>query len=236
MENKRFSDVDREFHAGIDSILEMGVTPRELIHHFTCFTGYVNLARYLFFYELYKQTIGLCGHIADIGTWKGASFFFFVKMVKLFEPYSQTMVHGFDWFKGMEPEQGQDNMAFQGTYAADYETVLKLLEVQRLADIGHVHKLDLVTELEGFFADNRHMRFKLVFLDCGTRRVLESCLAHFWPRIVPGGVLILDHYNNASSPAESEALERCVGQIEIKQMPFVRQPTAYVVKPANRAA
>ena len=230
MEEMKYRAEDEAFHKGIESILNLGIEPKEFIHHFSCFTGHVNLARYLFFYECYKKVTDLCGHIADIGTWKGASFFYFAKLVKLFENECQTQVHGFDWFKGMEPEEGQDNQAYAGKYQAEYETVAELIRLKRLDNLAFIHKLDLISELGSFFREQQQIRFKLVFLDCGISSVLENSMAHFWPRLVNGGILILDHFNNTCSRNESEIIERYIDNRKVRQMPMARQPSAYVVK------
>ncbi len=233
MEERKFEAVDARFHASIEEIIALGFSPRDYIHHFPCFTGHVNLGRYLFLYERYRQTLGLCGHVADVGSWKGASLLFFAKLARLFENNCQTQVHGFDWFQGMAPEKGVDNEAYAGSYAADHATLAELIRLQELDDTAFIHKLDLTKDLPAFFADKRQMRFKLVFLDCGAKAVLEAALAHFWPRLVTGGVLILDHFNNACSPFESETVQAVIGGRPVMQAPFARQPSAYVVKEAS---
>lgn len=230
MEDKKYEHTDAAFHESVNRILDMGIAPKELLHQFPCFVGHVNIARQLFLYERYKQVVDLCGHIADVGTWKGSSFFLFAKLVMLFERQCQTQVHGFDWFKGMQPEQGVDKPGYEGAYIADYEQVSSLVGIQRLEGVARLHKLDLVNELEAFFEQNPQMRFKLVFLDCGVRAVLESSMKHFWHRLVPGGILVLDHYNNSCSPNESEIVDQYTQGRAIRQEPFARQPSAYVVK------
>ena len=45
------------------------------MEHFTCYIGHMSLSRVLGLYELYKKTLGVSGHIGEIGTYKGASFF-----------------------------------------------------------------------------------------------------------------------------------------------------------------
>ncbi len=56
---------------------ELNIPIQDLIENFTCFTGHMSLSRYLGLYELYKKTIGVAGHIAEVGTYKGSSFFLF---------------------------------------------------------------------------------------------------------------------------------------------------------------
>jgi hypothetical protein len=172
----------------------------------------------------------LSGHIADIGTWKGASFFWFVKLIKLFESFSQTQVHGFDWFKGMVPNPGEDDLAQNGLYSCSYEKIQQLIKIQNLQDIALVHKLDLVNDLGPFFKVYPYLRFKMIFIDCGIAAVLRQSLEYFWPRLVYGGILIVDHYNCESSPSESDVLEKFIGKNHIRHCPFNRQPTGYVIK------
>ena len=88
----------------IKKIKKEKISNLDFIYQFPVYSGEVNLARFIFFYEMFKKVKDLSGHIADIGTWKGGSFFSFIKFVRLFEKNSQTLVYGFDWFKGMKPE------------------------------------------------------------------------------------------------------------------------------------
>ena len=226
----KFKDLDADFHKQINSILALGLPPIDLIHQFPIHNGYVNLARYLFLYDLYKQCYQLSGHLADLGTWKGASFFFMAKLVKIFEPLTLTQVHGFDWFEGMKQTAGEDDTTSEGTYAYDYTTLLKLIQIQEFEDIAILHKMDLTTDLGPFFEKSPYLRFKMVFIDCGTTKVIDKSLEYFWPRLVQGGILIMDHYNCESSPSESKLLEKYVGKNHIRQSPFTRSPTAYVIK------
>ena len=225
----KFKDIDRDFHDSINKILDLGIPKIDLIHQFPIFIGHVNLARYLFFYDMYKKVQGLAGDVADIGTWKGSTFLFMAKVIKLFEPYTYTQVHGFDWFKGMKPGKG-DNSDYAGKYDSSYNNLLRLIELQGLGDMAVLHKLDLQKDLGKFFKDNPHLRFKMVFVDCGITKVLEECLKYYWPRLVPGGILIMDHYGLDCSPNESRIVDKYVGNNHIEHAIFTRQPSAYVIK------
>ena len=112
---KRFSKEDKIYFNYINHIKRKKIDKLDFIYQFPVFVGDVNIARLIFLYEIYKKVQNLSGHIADIGTWKGASFFSFAKFVKIFEKYSQTRVYGFDWFKGMKPGEN-DDMAHKNKY------------------------------------------------------------------------------------------------------------------------
>jgi hypothetical protein len=127
--------------------------------------------------------------------------------------------------------QNEDSKLHEGEYIGDYEMLCKLVELQELSGLAIVNKIDLTKDLPNYFEneENRALRFKLCFIDCGIKNVLEESLKYFYPRIVKGGILIMDHYNNSVSPYESEIVEKYAGKTMV-QSPFTRQPTAYLIK------
>jgi len=45
----------------------------------------MSLNRIITLYEIYKKTLGLNGHIAELGVYKGSGSLLFAKLVKIFE-------------------------------------------------------------------------------------------------------------------------------------------------------
>lgn len=209
---------------------ELSPEAMDVVKSFPVYVGYVALARFLALYEIYKQVAELPGHVAEVGTFRGASLVFFGKLIRLFEPHNNTQAHGFDWFEGMRPESAEDNDSEAGKWIGDRERLEKLVGLQGLDDCVVVHPMDVTRGLAGFLEEHPAMRFKLVFVDCGVRDVIAASLENLWPRLVPGGILVMDHYNTEVSPTESELTERFIGDRPLRQIPFARQPTAYVVK------
>jgi hypothetical protein len=60
-------------------------------------------------------------------------------------------------------------------------------------------------------------------------------LEHLYPRIVPGGILILDDYG--TFPGETDALDEYFAdtQVKIEKLPFSMTP-AYIRKPVSEVA
>jgi hypothetical protein len=230
METRRFTHRREAYWKGIHDILEMGIASADLIHHAPAFAGHINIARYLALYEAYKMALPFTGHIAEAGIWKGTCAIFFAKLARLFEPDSNTLVHGFDWFQGAQPEGEEAKLVEQGMYSASFDWVTRLVSVQGLDDVIRLHDLDLAMDLPAFFAQHPHMQFKLVFLDCGLYKVVRSCLQHFWPRLTPGGVLVLDNLNHETSPGETAAVREMLPGKQLRSFGFAYQPTAYVIK------
>ena len=69
----------------------------------------------------------------------------------MFEPDSNTLVHGFDWFKGARPQGDEAKLVERRHYAATFEWVAKLVSVQGLDDMIRLHNLDLEQDLPDFF-------------------------------------------------------------------------------------
>jgi hypothetical protein len=230
MESQKFAHRREPYWKGIQAILGMGIEPADLIHHAPAYAGHVNIARYLALYETYKMTLPYVGHIAEAGIWKGTCTLYFAKLCQLFEPESMTLVHGFDWFQGARAEGKEANTVFPGSYQASLAWVRKLVQAQGLENIVRLHDLDLAKDLPAFFERYPHIQFKLVFLDCGYYDVVCECIRHFWPRMTPGGVMILDNLNHETAPGETRAVREMLPDRPIRTFGFAFQPTAYIVK------
>lgn len=203
--------------------------PQEIISNFGAYGGYANIAHMLYKYDLYKKVLNLNGNIGEIGIYKGKSFLFWAKLVKLFEPYNLTQVYGFDWFEGMKPEESDDSNQ-NGKYIGSYNQLMNLVKWQELEDIALVYSMNVITDSIKFVEARPQLRFKILYIDCGIKEVMESAFEAFYPRLVNGGILMMDHYNYAVSPAESDIAEKYIGKHVVYQMPFSRQPTGYIIK------
>jgi hypothetical protein len=222
----KFASQAARYHDMIERI-SADVPARDLIHNAPAFAGLANLSRYLALYEVYKRTLGLNGHIAEVGVWKGASFLFFAKLCEIFEPHAYTEVHGFDWFEGMAPGEN-DRHITAGSYRHDEEALRSLIEAQSLGHVAKLHKLDVAKDMPAFFA-NHELRFRLVFLDAGAEKVVRAGIEHFWPRLLPGGIMLFDQFNEPRTPGETIAVSDLLPR-PVHTFPWTRQPTGYVVK------
>ncbi|MBH63972.1 MAG: hypothetical protein CL569_16300 [Alphaproteobacteria bacterium] len=225
----KFEEKAKAFHQSMEKIIALDTPTEDYIHQYPLFTGTSTIARFLALYDAYQSTLGVNGHIAEVGTFKGASLLYFAKLCEIFEPHAYTHVHGFDWFQGMNPGH-QDPDVEAGSYSADYDRLLQLLELQELDHFVHVHQMDVTTDLEPFLASNPGLRFKLVFLDAGIYEVIRTCLPLFWERLNKGGVLVLDHVGDPRVAGETTAVAEMLGDVEIRTFPWSRQPAGYIEK------
>ncbi|MBI5403544.1 MAG: class I SAM-dependent methyltransferase [Ignavibacteriae bacterium] len=228
-ETQKFADKKNSYYKGVEIIKSLNYKIEDFIEYFPCFSGHLTIARYLSFYESYRDTLGLAGHIAEVGTYKGASLLFFAKMVQIFEPNTLTQVHGFDWFKGNEPDKWESKIVKHGDIES-YDRLMKLIKAQLLQNTVFVHKLDVTKQLTKFFKKYPHLQFKIVFLDAGMYKVVKSCLPVFWERLTKGGYLILDQFNHEVAPGETKAVKEFLKDKEVRTFPFGWMPTAYIIK------
>ena len=228
-EKQKFAAKSEKYRKSFASSVSYFEDPWILVHHAPLFAGSENLARFLCLYEIYKSTLGINGHIAEVGSWMGTTLLYFAKMTQMFEPNAYTTVHGFEWFKGMEPDENLSRIE-SGSYSADYEKLKDLIYTQGLKDIAHIHKMDVSKELRGFLEEHPSLRFKIVFIDCSIYEVAKEGVLQLWPRLEKGGILLMDDYNHSSVPEETIAINEILPGESIKTFPWSRQPSGYIVK------
>ena len=228
IKSKRYTKNDKDYFKFLQNI-EKKITSTEAIFQIGLYIGEENLARYLTFYDLYKKTLSLRGNCCDVGTWKGSSFLFIAKLIKIFEPYSRTKVYGFDWFKGQEPT-AKDDQYFKGMHKSSYAELSNNIKKLKLQKYTVLKKIDVSKNLSKYIKLNPWLEFKYAFIDCGSSDVLESAIKNIWPKIVQGGILVLDHAGLKNSPYESQIVRKFIGNNKIEQLSFSGHPSAYVIK------
>lgn len=221
--------------AAANKFLQLGYEPSDYYNFFPCFMNARLLARYMGLYEMYKATLGLAGHIAEVGVFRGSVSLFFAKLMLLHEPHTITQVHGFDWWReaSNSDEGGASDIERGPAYDClePYDRITQLIEVQGLQRWAVMHRLNIVSDLEPFFAEHSHLQFKLVLLDAGEYATVSRSIREFWPRLLPGGIMMFDQFNHEVAPGESRAVREFLPEdAVIRALPHGWMPTAYVVK------
>jgi hypothetical protein len=227
-ENTKDTPLGQPAEGAVSRFRRMEYEFEDAYEYWPCFLGAKQISRYVSFIDAYKQTLGIAGHMAEVGVYRGSISILLAKLSLLYEPHALTQVHGFDIFERLPPEPGGKGYTFVETY----QRVKDLIEVQGLQRWVLLHQLDVRSELKGFFERHTHLRFKLVVLDAGNEYdAVMAGLREFWPRLMPGGILILDQFNHEAAPAETQAVTDFLppGTI-VRTFPHGWMPTAYVVK------
>jgi hypothetical protein len=223
----------------------------ERVRNFPVFTPRLNLARFLAHYELFKQIVDLPGVIVDLGVYRGASTFTWAKLCEIFCPTDvRKVVYGFDTFEGFPsltaadgpPDELQE--AQPGGYnggpgvESDLREAIGAMDEDRhLAHRPRVEfvKGDVCETIPAFVAQKGNgLRIALLNLDVDLYEPTRVALEHFVPRVVPGGIIVLDEYAVDTFGGESKAVDeyfqaRFGRRPAIRKFPWHSNPSGYIL-------
>jgi predicted O-methyltransferase YrrM len=134
-------------------------------------------------YSVARAQSALAGEMAEVGVYQGCS-------AKIISTASgATPLHLFDTFAGLpSPEAHEQNRMRTGHYAASLASVQSFLS-------GHRN----ITYHEGLFPGTAEAAsgraFSFVHLDVDLKSSTLACLEFFYPRLVPGGVILTHDYS-----------------------------------------
>ncbi|HEY6904108.1 MAG TPA: TylF/MycF/NovP-related O-methyltransferase [Candidatus Acidoferrales bacterium] len=180
-------------------------------------SGGANIGMLLDFLD---KTTALQGDVAECGVWRGRTLI--AMGVYLQQMRSPRMLWGFDSFQGFQQETPHN---FK-------DTSLRLVEDK----IG-IFRLHNVRVVPGFFQSTlrtaENCRFSFVHIDCDIYESYKECLAFFFPRMVPNGVILFDEYADPDWPGATQAVNEFCSEQKISPRFEVRDnfKKAYVVKP-----
>jgi len=139
------------------------------------------------------------------------------------------MVHGFDWFKGIN-ETTDAELQVAGGDASDEGMLRELIRLQDLDNTVKIHNINAETDFPLFFEAYPHLHFRLIFLDSGTYDVTKASIEALWSRLLPGGIMLFDQFNNEVAPGEIRAVRELLPNEKIHNMPNAWMPSSYIIK------
>jgi hypothetical protein len=159
--------------------------------------------------EMIDRTAPIPGDLAECGVFRGASL---VPMaVHLQKVAPDKHLFGFDSFAGYDQSILRD-IAMGGPPEAnkrvggfgDTSCGLVLAKLQRF-------RVSNVTLIPGYFRHSlpqcADRRFSFVHLDIGIYDNYKDCLEFFYPRLSPGGILLLNDYGKPNWPGCTQAVD-----------------------------
>lgn len=148
-------------------------------------------------YQLAKQSLALPGEFFECGVHAGGSALFLARMIE----GSGKTLHLFDTFTGMPATDPVRDVCVGGEFAdAPIEKVM--------AYVGHedatVFHKGLIPET---FAGLEDVKIALAYVDVDIYRSIMDCCEFIYPRLVNGGVMLIDDYARPSCPGAREAVD-----------------------------
>jgi hypothetical protein len=222
---------------------------RDVLESFAIYTRRINVTRFLAHYELYRMIAQLPGSIVECGVYQGNSFFAFHKFLEIFHPGDRIRhVIGFDDFKGLRlseedgPEYANRSKVEGGWKSLGFKAALDdLMKIQTDDQFVPASKRsfliegDILETVPKYVKDNPGVRISLLHLDVDVYEPTKVALDHFYDRVVPGGLIVLDEYAMMEWGGESKAVEdffkeRDYPVPELKTFSWTSTPSAYFFK------
>lgn len=203
--------------------------------YLTC--GSSRLAKVLARYELFKMAAAVPGSIVDCGVYKGISLLQFAMFRDLFLRDESRKIVGFDVFgrfpeTAYEPDEALRRKFIEeaGAEGVGVDQLRELLRHKRCEIDVELVVGDICRTVPEYVARNPGLEIALLDLDTDIYEPAVAILEHLYPRIVSGGVLILDDYG--VFPGETKAVDDYFKgrDIAIRKLPFAATPS-YLIKP-----
>jgi len=194
------------------------------------------LSKILAHYELFKMAKDLPGAMVECGVFKGASFVRFAGFRNLFgNPFSHKLI-GFDIFGAFPETNFDEDKKYRDNFVKDAgeqsiskEQLIEILNKKGIDKNVELVEGDVVKTIPDYLKKNPHLKISLLNLDTDIYEPAVTILEHLWPRIVRGGVLILDDYG--TFPGETKAVDDFFKDksVKILKFPFAMTP-CYIIK------
>jgi hypothetical protein len=222
------------FEMMVEVFQASGESLRDKIDAFPKFASRQAMAKFLVRYEIFKQTLDVCGSIVECGVLHGAGLFTFAKLSAIFEPVNHTRkIIGFDTFAGFPSVSDKDTSTGASSHLrAGGLTGSSLQDAQRAVDLfdanrflSHIPKVELVKgdlalTAPEYVISNPHLIVSLLYLDLDVYEPTKKALEIFLPRMPKGAIVVFDELNTSTFPGETLALMETlgIGRLQLKRM------------------
>jgi len=159
-----------------------------------------DLARFYFIYENVRHVLGesILGDLVELGVHRGNS----AKILAELGRAAGRHLFLFDTFAGFDE---RDLHGIDGARPAQFSDT-SVERVQRLVGTDHV------TYVKGFFPDSLNLttlpeRLAVAHIDCDLYDPMKAGLECFYPRLSPGGLLIMHDYGSGYWPGATNAID-----------------------------
>jgi hypothetical protein len=210
-------------------------------HEFLAKVPSRKLTKLLARYELFQRVLELPGDLVECGVCKGAGILLWAQLLQIFNPLSCRRVIGFDTFNGFPAATltySHDRESTQRIHQLDStltqttpDDILTLATRQGVRERIELVEGDATTTISRYVRQNAGFRIALLNLDFDTYDPTLTALEHFYPLVVPGGVIVLDEYGLRGF-GESDAVDAYFQDkpVVYQQLPWAKSPRAYLIK------
>ena len=189
-------------------------------------------------WELFKMVSDIPGAILDCGVFKGASLARFAAFRQLVgNPFSKKII-GFDTFGHYPDTSYHDDKPYRerfvhaaGEQSISTDQLMFVLEHKKCDQNIELVAGNICDTVPQYIEQNPHLKISLLNLDTDIYEPAVTILEHLYPRIVKGGILIIDDYG--TFPGETKAVDEYFAEkqldVTIKKLSFCMTPCYIVV-------
>jgi len=185
-------------------------------------------------YELFKNTINIDGEIVECGVFKGSSLIRFGIFREIFKINKKII--GFDTFDKFHETAYDDDKKIRqnfvngaGIDSIGKDQLLSILTKKNINNLIDLIEGNILETIPSYVKKNPNLQISLLNLDTDIYEPTKIILEYLYPKITPGGILILDDYN--TFPGETMAVNEFLKDRneQIKTSPY-NNNLHYIIK------
>jgi len=237
-EREAFDGFTRSFNT-------MPIPDEEKLANLGLFLTSKNLARILFFYEMYKKIVESHGVVMEFGVRWGQNLSLFSALRGIFEPFNRhRKIIGFDTFAGFSGISQKDGLKCRcadGSFsvAENYEDYLEnILALQeKLNPMAHIKRFELIKgdatkTIPAYFKQHPETIVSLAIFDFDIYKPTKAALRAVKPHLAKGSVLVFDELCDEIFPGETIAVQEVFGinNLKVKRFPFAARVSYAEIK------
>ncbi len=189
-------------------------------------------------WELYKRIIHLPGHVVELGVFKGASLIRWATFRDALEsPWSRQII-GFDVFGEFPAGKKEPDRTFVENWKKGAGTALSRTDMDSILRRKGFSNCELVegdilSTVPAYLQKQPQLKIALLHLDTDIYEPARAALAHLWPHVVTGGLVVSDDYGTeyGGTRAMDEFLEH--QPFKLEKFSFSHASPVYFVKDAQ---
>lgn len=237
---------EKELYLRFGELLKTHPLPEdEILRNLGLFLSSKDLARILFFYEIYKKILHTHGVIIEFGVRWGQSLAVMSALRGIFEPFNRhRKIIGFDTFagfRGVGKKDGKLSKCKNGAFSlpAGYEIYLdKILSVQeKLNPMSHLKRYELIKgdatkTIPEYFKKHPETIISLAIFDFDIYSPTKTALNAVKSRLCKGSILVFDELCDDIFPGETIALKEVfdLNNLKIQRFPMASRISYIEIK------
>lgn len=209
----------------------------QIADNWPLYAGVSNIARSLTISDLIRETLEIPGHIAEFGSWNGANLILIAKILRIYNPMCNKIIHSFDSFEGLTQFNKKDGAAEKqkGKYTGNIEILSEILDLYELDDDVEIHRGLIQKTLPELLEKSPEIMFSFVYVDTDLYEPTKLILEKLSDRVVSGGLIIFDQWNDQRWPGEGLAANEYLKKsgaknFKLRSVQHSRQPTMVLQK------